>query len=74
MNKAPLLMSLLLVTACAGQSSMTPSERLELYRANAGDPVSSFQFTGRRNAYHHSARNDSIFQAPVQSQIWKRKL
>lgn len=47
MNKALLLMSLLLVTACAGQPSMTTSERLDLYRAHAGDPVSSFQFTGR---------------------------
>ena len=47
MNKTLLLVSLLLMTACAGQPSMTASERLELYRANAGDPVSSFQFTGR---------------------------
>ena len=47
MNKTLLLMSLLLVTACAGQPSMTPSERLELYRAHAGEPVSSFTFSGR---------------------------
>ena len=47
MHKTLLLMSLLLVTACAGQPSMTPSERLELYRAHAGEPVSSFRFTGR---------------------------
>ena len=47
MNKTLLLTSLLLVAACAGQPSMTPSERLELYRAHAGEPVSSFQFTGR---------------------------
>jgi len=46
-NKTLLLTSLLLVTACAGQPSMTASERLELYRAHAGDPVSGFQFTGR---------------------------
>ena len=46
MNKTLLLMSLLLVTACAGQSRMTPAERLELYRAHAGEPVPSFQFTG----------------------------
>jgi len=45
-NKTLLLMVLLLVTACAQQPRMTPSERLEHYRANAGDPVSSFQFTG----------------------------
>ena len=47
MNRTLLVMSLLLVTACAGQPSMTTSERLELYRAHAGEPVSSFQFTGR---------------------------
>ena len=47
MNKTLLLISLLLVTACAGQPRMTPSERLELYRAHAGEPVSSFSFTGR---------------------------
>jgi len=46
-NKTLLLAFLLLVTACAGQPSMTPSERLELYRAHAGEPVSSFQFSGR---------------------------
>jgi len=46
-NKALLLMSLLLLTACAGQPSMTPSERLDLYRAHASEPVSGFQFTGR---------------------------
>jgi hypothetical protein len=37
---------LLLLSACAAQPSMTPSERLELYRAHAGEPVSSFQFIG----------------------------
>ena len=47
MNKTLLLTSLLLVTACAGQPSMTSAERLELYRAHAGEPVSSFQVTGR---------------------------
>jgi hypothetical protein len=46
-NKKLLLTSLLLLTACAGQPSMTSSERLELYRAHAGEPVSGFQFTGR---------------------------
>jgi len=46
-NKTLLLMSLLLVTACAGQPSMTSAERLELYRAHAGEPVSNFVFTGR---------------------------
>jgi len=46
-NKTLLLTFLLLVTACASQPSMTPTERLELFRANAGEPVNSFQFTGR---------------------------
>jgi hypothetical protein len=46
-SKTLLLTILLLVTACAGQPSKTPSERLELYRAHAGEPVSSFQFSGR---------------------------
>ena len=47
MNKTLLLVSLLLVTACAEQPQMTPAERLELYRAHASEPVSGFQFTGR---------------------------
>jgi hypothetical protein len=46
-NKTLPLIYLLLVTACAGQQNMTSSERLELYRAHAGEPVSGFQFTGR---------------------------
>jgi hypothetical protein len=45
-KKTLLLMSLLL-TACAGQPSMTTAERLELYRAHAGEPVPGFQFTGQ---------------------------
>lgn len=47
MNKTLLLATLLLMTACAEQPRMTPSERLEFYRAHAGEPVSSFRFTGR---------------------------
>ena len=46
MNKTLLLTSLLLLTACAGQPTMTAAERLELYRAHAGEPVASFAFTG----------------------------
>jgi hypothetical protein len=43
-----LLSALLLVTACATSSSrMTPAERLEFYRANAGEPVRSFHSPGR---------------------------
>jgi hypothetical protein len=45
-TKTLLLITLLLLTACAGQSRMTPAERLELYQAHAGEPVRSFQFTG----------------------------
>jgi hypothetical protein len=38
-----------LVSACATptQPRMAPSERLEFYRTNAGDPVRSFNHTGR---------------------------
>ena len=46
MKRTLLLVTVLLVTACAGQPRMTPAERLELYRAHAGEPVSSFRFTG----------------------------
>lgn len=44
----PLLSVLLLVTACATSTTrMTPAERLEFYRANAGEPVRSFHSPGR---------------------------
>jgi hypothetical protein len=43
----PILSALLLVAACATSSRTTPAERLEFYRANAGEPVRSIQFTGR---------------------------
>lgn len=46
MKKTLLLMLALLVTACAEQPRMTPEQRLEVYRAHAGEPVSGFQFTG----------------------------
>ena len=46
MNRTLLLVTLLLVTACAGQPTMTPAERLELYRSHAGEPVSSFLMRG----------------------------
>ncbi len=42
-----ILSALLLVTACATPSRMTPAERLEFYRANAGEPVRSFHSPGR---------------------------
>jgi hypothetical protein len=43
----PLLGALLLVAACTTSSRMTPAERLEFYRANAGEPVRSFHSPGR---------------------------
>ena len=42
-----LLGALLLMTACTTPSRMTPAERLEFYRANAGEPVRSFHSPGR---------------------------
>jgi hypothetical protein len=42
-----ILSALLLVTACATPSRMTSAERLEFYRANAGEPVRSFHSPGR---------------------------
>ena len=43
----PLLGVILLVAACATPNRMTPAERLEFYRANAGEPVRSFHSPGR---------------------------
>ncbi|MEY2920817.1 MAG: hypothetical protein RL261_2122 [Pseudomonadota bacterium] len=43
-----LLSTLVLVTACATSTTrMTPAERLEFYRAHAGEPVRSFHSPGR---------------------------
>jgi hypothetical protein len=43
-----LLSALVLVTACATSTTrMTPAERLEFYRAHAGEPVRSFHSPGR---------------------------
>ena len=42
-----LLSTLVLVAACATSSRTTPAGRLEWYRANAGDPVDSFQSSAR---------------------------
>ena len=42
-----LLGALVLVTACATSPPMTPAERLEFYRANAGEPVGSFHSPAR---------------------------
>jgi hypothetical protein len=42
-----LLSVLLLSTACTTSPRMTPTERLEFYRANAAEPVRSFHSPGR---------------------------
>jgi hypothetical protein len=42
-----LLVALALVTACATPPRTTPVERLEFYRANAGEPIGSFHSPGR---------------------------
>ena len=42
-----LLLALSLVTACATSPRMTSAERLEFYRANAGEPVRSFHSPNR---------------------------
>lgn len=42
-----LVSTLLLVTACATSPRMTTTERLEFYRANAGEPVRSFHSPSR---------------------------
>jgi len=42
-----LLSALVLVTACATSPGTTPAERLEFYRANAGEPVRSFHSPAR---------------------------
>lgn len=40
------LLATLLVTACASSPQMTREERVEWYRANAGEPVRSFFYAG----------------------------
>jgi Family of unknown function (DUF6491) len=42
-----LVVAVLTVAACASSTRTTPAERLEFYRANAGEPVRSFTTTGR---------------------------
>jgi hypothetical protein len=41
------LAALLLLAACATSERMTAAQRLEFYRAHAGEPVRSINFTGR---------------------------
>jgi Family of unknown function (DUF6491) len=41
-----LLSGALLLCACASEPRMSPTERLELYRANAGEPVTGFRLIG----------------------------
>lgn len=40
------LVALQLVTACASSPQMTRAERIEWYRANAGEPVRGFFYSG----------------------------
>ena len=40
------LVALQLVAACASSPQMTREERIEWYRANAGEPVRSFFYSG----------------------------
>jgi hypothetical protein len=40
------LLATLLLAACAGSPQMTREERTEWYRANAGEPVRSFFYSG----------------------------
>jgi hypothetical protein len=42
-----LLSTLAVVAACTTSPRMTPAERLEFYRAHAGEPVRSFSSMGR---------------------------
>jgi len=44
---ASILGALALVAACSTQPRMTTAERLEFYRANAGEPVRSIAIPGR---------------------------
>ena len=55
---------LLLVTACGSTPRMSPTERLEWYRANAGEPVRSFMYPGR--VWRWTALGDSAMA------IWTR--
>jgi len=41
------LVAALLVAGCASHERMTPTQRLEFYRAHAGEPVRSINFSGR---------------------------
>jgi len=45
-KRASLLAVLLLLAACAGTPALTTQQRLELYRAHAGEPVRSFRYNG----------------------------
>jgi hypothetical protein len=42
-----MLVATLLVAACASPERMTTAQRLEFYRAHAGEPVRSINFSGR---------------------------
>jgi hypothetical protein len=46
MKTASIVATLLLLASCAGTPPLTTQERLELYRAHAGEPVRSFRYNG----------------------------
>lgn len=45
------LMASLGLSACASDGGLRDAEKLELYRAHAGEPVGSFNFFGRLNGW-----------------------
>jgi hypothetical protein len=46
MKRASIMAFLLLLAGCTGTAALTTQERLELYRAHAGEPVRSFRYNG----------------------------
>jgi Family of unknown function (DUF6491) len=46
MKRASIMAFLLLLAGCTGTVALTTQERLELYRAHAGEPVRSFRYNG----------------------------
>lgn len=52
MKRMSLLLGLILALgACASMSGLTDAQRLEIYQANAGEPVDSFRFFGRLSGW-----------------------
>jgi hypothetical protein len=49
-----------MVAACSNTPRLSPTQRLELFRANAGEPVSSFSMLGRSFSSWSSLGNQSL--------------